>query len=81
MLDITLELRQVDNTSDEIHEWWSVNQTEPGPIPKREKYKVEGGLELYVFSDQVSPPSLGFLAGYGYVVKCLCVHSGNVVFI
>ncbi|KAE8290688.1 Piezo-type mechanosensitive ion channel component 2 Protein FAM38B [Larimichthys crocea] len=65
MLDITLELRQVDNTSDEIHEWWSVNQTEPGPIPKREKYKVEGGLELYVFSDQVSPPSLGFLAGYG----------------
>uniref|UniRef100_A0A3B4DIP1 Piezo-type mechanosensitive ion channel component n=1 Tax=Pygocentrus nattereri TaxID=42514 RepID=A0A3B4DIP1_PYGNA len=23
------------------------------------------GMELYIFSDQVSPPSLGFLAGYG----------------
>uniref|UniRef100_A0A8C5GXQ7 Piezo-type mechanosensitive ion channel component n=1 Tax=Gouania willdenowi TaxID=441366 RepID=A0A8C5GXQ7_GOUWI len=30
-----------------------------------QKYKMEAGLELYVFSDQVSPPSLGFLAGYG----------------
>ncbi|KAK7944677.1 hypothetical protein WMY93_000405 [Mugilogobius chulae] len=27
--------------------------------------KLEAGLDVYVFSDQVSPPSLGFLAGYG----------------
>uniref|UniRef100_A0A9J8CC37 Piezo-type mechanosensitive ion channel component 2a, tandem duplicate 2 n=1 Tax=Cyprinus carpio carpio TaxID=630221 RepID=A0A9J8CC37_CYPCA len=27
--------------------------------------KREAGLQLYVFSDKVSPPSLGFLAGYG----------------
>uniref|UniRef100_A0A6Q2Y0Q1 Piezo-type mechanosensitive ion channel component n=1 Tax=Esox lucius TaxID=8010 RepID=A0A6Q2Y0Q1_ESOLU len=27
--------------------------------------KREAGLKLYVFSDKVSPPSLGFLAGYG----------------
>uniref|UniRef100_A0A8C1JDR9 Piezo-type mechanosensitive ion channel component 2a, tandem duplicate 2 n=1 Tax=Cyprinus carpio TaxID=7962 RepID=A0A8C1JDR9_CYPCA len=26
---------------------------------------AEAGLQLYVFSDKVSPPSLGFLAGYG----------------
>uniref|UniRef100_A0A6Q2X838 Piezo-type mechanosensitive ion channel component n=1 Tax=Esox lucius TaxID=8010 RepID=A0A6Q2X838_ESOLU len=26
---------------------------------------AEAGLKLYVFSDKVSPPSLGFLAGYG----------------
>uniref|UniRef100_A0A8C5G1A0 Piezo non-specific cation channel R-Ras-binding domain-containing protein n=1 Tax=Gouania willdenowi TaxID=441366 RepID=A0A8C5G1A0_GOUWI len=29
------------------------------------KMLFKSGLELYVFSDQVSPPSLGFLAGYG----------------
>lgn len=28
--------------------------------------KREAGLQLLVFSDKVSPPSLGFLAGYGY---------------
>lgn len=27
--------------------------------------KGEAGLQLYVFNDKVSPPSLGFLAGYG----------------
>lgn len=25
----------------------------------------EAGLQMFVFSDKVSPPSLGFLAGYG----------------
>lgn len=29
--------------------------------------KREAGLQLFVFSDKVSPPSLGFLAGYGYM--------------
>lgn len=43
-----------------------VSQTEFGPIDKERK-KLDG-LDVYVFSDQVSPPSLGFLAGYGYVV-------------
>uniref|UniRef100_H2TFE0 Piezo type mechanosensitive ion channel component 2 n=1 Tax=Takifugu rubripes TaxID=31033 RepID=H2TFE0_TAKRU len=36
---------------------------EPGLI-KNSQEKFEG-LEVYIFSDQVSPPSLGFLAGYG----------------
>ncbi|XP_070774836.1 piezo-type mechanosensitive ion channel component 2 [Enoplosus armatus] len=66
MLNITLTLERSENVSDQIQEWWTVNQMEPGPIEKRSaEYKVEAGLELYIFSDQVSPPSLGFLAGYG----------------
>uniref|UniRef100_A0A8C9Y1S1 Piezo-type mechanosensitive ion channel component 2a, tandem duplicate 2 n=1 Tax=Sander lucioperca TaxID=283035 RepID=A0A8C9Y1S1_SANLU len=28
-------------------------------------FKILSGLQLFVFSDKVSPPSLGFLAGYG----------------
>lgn len=66
MLDISVTLMRAENASGQIQEWWIVNQTEPGPIEKRSlKYKYEAGLEVYVFSDQVSPPSLGFLAGYG----------------
>ncbi|KAM7400229.1 hypothetical protein PAMA_004770 [Pampus argenteus] len=66
MFDINLTLKRAHNDSDQIQEWWIVNQTELGLISKRsQKYKYEAGLELYVFSDQVSPPSLGFLAGYG----------------
>uniref|UniRef100_A0AAY4BJ86 Piezo-type mechanosensitive ion channel component n=1 Tax=Denticeps clupeoides TaxID=299321 RepID=A0AAY4BJ86_9TELE len=30
-----------------------------------EEKQSQAGLQLYVFSDKVSPPSLGFLAGYG----------------
>lgn len=41
-----------------VQEWWVLNQAN--------KYVVDKtGLELIVFSDKVSPPSLGFLAGYG----------------
>lgn len=66
MLDITVTLMRGGNESGQIQEWWIVNQTELGPIEMRNpKYKYEAGLEVYVFSDQVSPPSLGFLAGYG----------------
>ncbi|XP_034063652.1 piezo-type mechanosensitive ion channel component 2 isoform X3 [Gymnodraco acuticeps] len=68
MLNINLTLIRA-NDSAQIQEWWIVNQTEPGPIPKRgpllDPPKYEPSLDLYVFSDQVSPPSLGFLAGYG----------------
>ncbi|KAI3374769.1 hypothetical protein L3Q82_021318 [Scortum barcoo] len=63
-MDITVTLMR-PNDSSQNQEWWIVNQTTPGPIPKLEKNKNNTGLELYVFSDQVSPPSLGFLAGYG----------------
>lgn len=66
LLNINLTLIR-GNNSEQIQEWWIVNQTEPGPIYKRgpDPPKYEPSLDLYVFSDQVSPPSLGFLAGYG----------------
>ncbi|NXR44895.1 PIEZ2 protein, partial [Hippolais icterina] len=52
--NITVSL--VKNTSEE---WWVLNQ-----LGKR--YKTDKkSLELFIFSDKVSPPSLGFLAGYG----------------
>ncbi|NWU37764.1 PIEZ2 protein, partial [Hylia prasina] len=52
--NITVSL--VKNTSEE---WWVLNQ-----LGKRQKTPHES-LELFIFSDKVSPPSLGFLAGYG----------------
>uniref|UniRef100_A0A3Q0T344 Piezo type mechanosensitive ion channel component 2 n=1 Tax=Amphilophus citrinellus TaxID=61819 RepID=A0A3Q0T344_AMPCI len=57
--DIKLKLSRSDNSLDQ--EWWIVTQTHVGE-PADTKFE---GMELYVFSDQVSPPSLGFLAGYG----------------
>uniref|UniRef100_A0A671MHH1 Piezo-type mechanosensitive ion channel component 2-like n=1 Tax=Sinocyclocheilus anshuiensis TaxID=1608454 RepID=A0A671MHH1_9TELE len=46
-----------------------VGQLYTGNIQMRSESKLEkkreAGLQLYVFSDKVSPPSLGFLAGYG----------------
>uniref|UniRef100_A0A8C4UAY4 Piezo type mechanosensitive ion channel component 2 n=1 Tax=Falco tinnunculus TaxID=100819 RepID=A0A8C4UAY4_FALTI len=42
-----------------VREWWVLNQ-----LGKRYKTSEES-LELFIFSDKVSPPSLGFLAGYG----------------
>ncbi|XP_047198071.1 piezo-type mechanosensitive ion channel component 2 [Hippoglossus stenolepis] len=63
MMDIILTLKRPESSSDQKQEWWIVDQAEPGPIKKRSEGRE--GLELYVFSDQVSPPSLGFLAGYG----------------
>ncbi|XP_019739327.1 piezo-type mechanosensitive ion channel component 2 [Hippocampus comes] len=63
MLNISVSLRQVGKNKSQVKEWWIVNQTERGPIEKSQNH--DDCLELYVFSDQVSPPSLGFLAGYG----------------
>lgn len=67
MFDMSLNFKRSKNSaSGQIEEWWIVNQSQPGPINKSQK-QFEG-LEVYIFSDQVSPPSLGFLAGYGYVM-------------
>uniref|UniRef100_A0A3B4E1R7 Piezo-type mechanosensitive ion channel component n=1 Tax=Pygocentrus nattereri TaxID=42514 RepID=A0A3B4E1R7_PYGNA len=50
-----------------FQEWWIVNEIEPGIISLKygNHSNPPKGMELYIFSDQVSPPSLGFLAGYG----------------
>uniref|UniRef100_A0A8C1Y9J7 Piezo type mechanosensitive ion channel component 2 n=1 Tax=Cyprinus carpio TaxID=7962 RepID=A0A8C1Y9J7_CYPCA len=60
-MNITLSLHK--SNKEGVQEWWIVNQTEAGPLSVRDA--SECGLELYIISDQVSPPSLGFLAGYG----------------
>lgn len=56
--DITVSLSN-NNKSGELHEWWVLNQNNKFLESNKTR------LELIVFSDKVSPPSLGFLAGYG----------------
>ncbi|KAJ8010604.1 hypothetical protein DPEC_G00076790 [Dallia pectoralis] len=66
--NILLDLERTQNTSGEIQEWWIVDQPSAGRTQMRvaeQGKKREAGLQLHVFSDKVSPPSLGFLAGYG----------------
>lgn len=67
--NILLDLERTNNSSGEIQEWWIVDQPSEGKVQlrfgARAEQKREAGLQLYVFSDKVSPPSLGFLAGYG----------------
>ena len=67
MFDISLTLMRAQNSSDQVQEWWIVNQVEP-VVKDMKSQKYEPLLQIYIFSDQVSPPSLGFLAGYGYVL-------------
>uniref|UniRef100_A0A673GY89 Piezo-type mechanosensitive ion channel component 2-like n=1 Tax=Sinocyclocheilus rhinocerous TaxID=307959 RepID=A0A673GY89_9TELE len=66
---IQLDLERSHNGTEDIQEWWIVDQPSAGKIQMRSESKLEkkreAGLQLYVFSDKVSPPSLGFLAGYG----------------
>ncbi|XP_048031199.1 piezo-type mechanosensitive ion channel component 2 isoform X2 [Megalobrama amblycephala] len=66
---VLLDLERSQNASEQIQEWWIVDQPSTEKIHMRSEAKLEkkseAGLQLYVFSDKVSPPSLGFLAGYG----------------
>lgn len=70
--DILLALERSTNQSREIQEWWIVDQPAASLVPVGGgtllSDKREAGLQLFVFSDKVSPPSLGFLAGYGYTL-------------
>lgn len=67
--DIMLALERSTNQSREIQEWWIVDQPDASLVPVGGRLlmrdKRDAGLQLFVFSDKVSPPSLGFLAGYG----------------
>lgn len=79
-MNITLSLKKSSmNSSSGVQEWWIVNQTERGPIRVGSKTEQDSCLEIYVFSDQVSPPSLGFLAGYGYVNFFFCSKSKSLL--
>ncbi|XP_026056683.1 piezo-type mechanosensitive ion channel component 2-like isoform X1 [Carassius auratus] len=66
---IQLDLERSHTGSEDIQEWWIVDQPSAAEIQMRSESKLQkkrgAGLQLYVFSDKVSPPSLGFLAGYG----------------
>lgn len=68
--DILLALERSTNQSREIQEWWVVDQSATSLVPPGGGASLsnrrDAGLQLFVFSDKVSPPSLGFLAGYGY---------------
>ncbi|XP_059849053.1 piezo-type mechanosensitive ion channel component 1 isoform X2 [Hypanus sabinus] len=63
-LNVTMELQRHigknANDSDGILEWWVIRT-------KTEKCKQSecNELQMVIFSDKVSPPSLGFLAGHG----------------
>lgn len=67
-----MALERSTNQSQEIQEWWIVDQPAASLVPLGDEASVTGrreaGLQLFVFSDKVSPPSLGFLAGYGYTL-------------
>ncbi|XP_075386107.1 piezo-type mechanosensitive ion channel component 2 [Tenrec ecaudatus] len=58
-MDITIILSR-DNTTDSNSEWWVLDLAGKRIFPQDTP-----ALELIVFNDKVSPPSLGFLAGYG----------------
>lgn len=58
-MDITIILFR-DNVTKSNSEWWVLNLT-----GSRIFNQGSQALELVVFNDKVSPPSLGFLAGYG----------------
>ncbi|XP_054550192.1 piezo-type mechanosensitive ion channel component 2 isoform X4 [Talpa occidentalis] len=58
-MNITIILSR-DNATKSNSEWWVLNLT-----GNRLYNQHSQALELVVFNDKVSPPSLGFLAGYG----------------
>uniref|UniRef100_A0A494B9D1 Piezo-type mechanosensitive ion channel component 2 n=1 Tax=Mus musculus TaxID=10090 RepID=A0A494B9D1_MOUSE len=58
-MNITIILFR-DNVTKSNSEWWVLNLT-----GSRIFNQGSQALELVVFNDKVSPPSLGFLAGYG----------------
>ncbi|XP_069757353.1 piezo-type mechanosensitive ion channel component 1 isoform X2 [Narcine bancroftii] len=63
-LNVTMELQRHigrnTNDSDGILEWWVI-QTKTEECKQNECNE----LQMVIFSDKVSPPSLGFLAGHG----------------
>ncbi|CAN0077589.1 unnamed protein product [Lampetra fluviatilis] len=60
--DVELVLRQGGPAGSSHAEWWSLRQLR-SDCPGRRC----DDIRIIVFSDRVSPPSLGFLAGYGIV--------------
>ncbi|XP_076837893.1 piezo-type mechanosensitive ion channel component 2 isoform X4 [Brachyhypopomus gauderio] len=62
--NITVTLDRSSSDGGKVQEWWIVNEMSKGPITSKTNY-TRVGLDIWIISDQVSPPSLSFLAGYG----------------
>ncbi|XP_034027616.1 piezo-type mechanosensitive ion channel component 2 [Thalassophryne amazonica] len=62
---MSVRLQVVKGTTDkERDQWWVVEECSPAPISSAPSCH---SIEIIVFSDKVSPSSLGFLAGHGIV--------------
>nr|XP_057939289.1 piezo-type mechanosensitive ion channel component 2 [Doryrhamphus excisus] len=61
---LSIKLQKVNGTSEQADQWWVVQECSPGPMSHEHKCH---SIEMVVFSDKVSPSSLGFLAGHGIV--------------
>uniref|UniRef100_A0A665UHE3 Uncharacterized protein n=1 Tax=Echeneis naucrates TaxID=173247 RepID=A0A665UHE3_ECHNA len=62
---MSIKLQQISRTSeDDADQWWVVEECHP--VLTSSKHKCQN-IEIVVFSDKVSPASLGFLAGHGIV--------------
>ncbi|XP_053247692.1 piezo-type mechanosensitive ion channel component 2-like [Podarcis raffonei] len=63
--NITIELQQLpaQESLSHVPEWWVVKEQRPGCLGNG----CSKNMELFIFNDKVSPPSLGFLAAHGIV--------------
>ncbi|XP_067447829.1 piezo-type mechanosensitive ion channel component 2 [Thunnus thynnus] len=62
---MSIKLEQADGTSErEAEQWWVVEECSPVLVSSDHKCH---SIEIVVFSDKVSPSSVGFLAGHGIV--------------
>lgn len=59
-LDVEVQLKHERRGPGHFVEWWVLRLKDAPP-------KEGNVLPMIIFNDKVSPPSLGFLAGYGYV--------------
>lgn len=60
---MSIKLQQITGVSEgEADQWWVVEEC--SPVPASSDHKCHS-IEIVVFSDKVSPSSLGFLAGHG----------------
>ncbi|XP_054836429.1 piezo-type mechanosensitive ion channel component 2-like [Eublepharis macularius] len=60
---IKLQQLRTNSSSSHVPEWWIVQEHRPGCSGNT----CSKNMELYIFSDKVSPSSLGFLAAHGIV--------------
>lgn len=62
---MSIKLQQIPGESKVASDqWWMVEECSPAFISANPKCH---NIEIVIFSDRVSPSSLGFLAGHGYV--------------